>query len=198
MTDPAIYILYGTLPAEAIIHKRVLSLFGNITRLSGESIELRLAKYQLAIKTFKSHSWFISVKELLIKYDLPDPQTLIQTPLQNSVGKISTIRELTDTGEKEYCPSLSGIPRWSTYQNCTAWKNVNRPSGHIILVSETLTGFLWRIRYWLEVIFSKRIEWNSIKTKLAQCVSFAVPLTKLYSISSWTALSLKGLGNPSS
>ena len=78
VADPAIYILSGTLLAEAVIHKRVLSLFGNITRLSGESIELRLAKHQLAIK--RRHSWYISVKKLLIKYDLPDPETLTENP----------------------------------------------------------------------------------------------------------------------
>lgn len=37
--DPAIYLLSGTLPIEAIVHKRMLSLFGNITRLSEASIE---------------------------------------------------------------------------------------------------------------------------------------------------------------
>ena len=33
VADPAIYILSGVLPVEALIHKRILSLFGNITRL---------------------------------------------------------------------------------------------------------------------------------------------------------------------
>ena len=42
-----------------MIHKRILSLFGNITRLTENAIEYKLAKRQLEIKTFKSHSWFI-------------------------------------------------------------------------------------------------------------------------------------------
>ena len=78
--DPAIYLLSGMLPVEATLHKRILSLFGNITRLPDDSIELRLAKRQLELKTFKSHSWFIEVKKILLKYDLPHPETLIENP----------------------------------------------------------------------------------------------------------------------
>ena len=80
VADPAIYLLSGALPVEAVIHKRILSLFGNITRLPSQSIEDRLAKRQLEIKTFRSHSWFIAVKKILIKYDLPFPETLIDDP----------------------------------------------------------------------------------------------------------------------
>ena len=36
--DPAVYILSGTVPIEATIHKRALIVFGNITRLAPESI----------------------------------------------------------------------------------------------------------------------------------------------------------------
>ena len=80
VADPAIYILSGVLPVEALIHKRILSLFGNITRLPSESIEVRLAKRQLEIKTFKSNSWFIAVKKILIKYDLPLPEAVLDNP----------------------------------------------------------------------------------------------------------------------
>ena len=52
VADPAVYILSDALPVEAVIHKRILSLFGNITRLPSQSIEVRLAKRQLEIKTF--------------------------------------------------------------------------------------------------------------------------------------------------
>ena len=64
--DPAVYILSGILPAEAMIHKRILSLYGNITRLSSDSVEYQLAKRQLEVKSFTSHSWFIAVKKILI------------------------------------------------------------------------------------------------------------------------------------
>ncbi|MCG7875776.1 MAG: reverse transcriptase domain-containing protein [Candidatus Thiodiazotropha endolucinida] len=78
--DPAVYLLSGLLPPEAMIHKRMFSLFGNITRLPETAIEIRLAKRQLEIKTFKSHSWFIAVKKLLIMYDLPTAEELLENP----------------------------------------------------------------------------------------------------------------------
>ena len=41
--DPAVYIISGTVPVEATIHKRALILFGNISRLTSSSIEKRIA-----------------------------------------------------------------------------------------------------------------------------------------------------------
>ena len=49
VADPAVYIISGTLPAEAMIHKRILSLFGNINRLTKNVIEYNLAKTQLVM-----------------------------------------------------------------------------------------------------------------------------------------------------
>ena len=85
--DPAVYIISGALPAEAMIHKRILLLFGNITRLTENAIEYNLAKRQLEIKTFKSHSWFIVVKKILIQYELPDPESLLDNVLEKYAWK---------------------------------------------------------------------------------------------------------------
>ena len=79
--DPAVYLLSGLLPAEVLIHKRMLTLYGNITRLSDDSVEKCLASRQLEVKTFKSHSWFIAVKKVLILYDLPSTESLLDNPL---------------------------------------------------------------------------------------------------------------------
>ena len=51
MADLTIYLLSGTLLIEAMIHHRVLTFFGNISRLSDSSIEKRLAERQLAVKS---------------------------------------------------------------------------------------------------------------------------------------------------
>ena len=69
------------LPVEATFHKRILSLFGNITGLPDDSIEVRLAKRQLELKNFKSRSWFIEkvgMKTSLIIYDLQDFRSYTQ------------------------------------------------------------------------------------------------------------------------
>ncbi|MES9904479.1 MAG: reverse transcriptase domain-containing protein [Sedimenticola sp.] len=78
--DPAVYMLSGFLPIEACIHKKILSLFGNITRSPNTSIEKQLAERQLEVKSMNSNSWFIAVKKILLKYDLQSPDELIQMP----------------------------------------------------------------------------------------------------------------------
>ncbi|CAC5388658.1 unnamed protein product [Mytilus coruscus] len=49
--DPAVYILSGSLPIEAELHLKALSLFGKITRADKSTIEWRLAERQLQLKT---------------------------------------------------------------------------------------------------------------------------------------------------
>ena len=78
--DPAVYILSGTVPIEATIHKRALILFGNITRLAPESIEKQVAYRQLSIKGHKSNSWFVAIREICFKYELIHPLELLQDP----------------------------------------------------------------------------------------------------------------------
>ena len=80
----AVHILTGILPAEAIIHKRVLALFGSICRLSDDSVEKQIGRRQLSIKSYSSHSWFVVIKELLIKYDLDSPFYLMDAKLSKS------------------------------------------------------------------------------------------------------------------
>ena len=95
-TDPAIYLLSGMLPVKAVLLKRILSLFGNITRLPEDSVELCLAKHKLEVKSFGSHSWFIVVKKILIKYELPSPVELIETPSRRSLWKRQCNRSIND------------------------------------------------------------------------------------------------------
>ena len=88
--DPAIYILTGTIPLEGVIHKRVLSLFGNVCLLEDTATEMRLLIFAplltlqnerlLTVKDDSSHSWYIAVKNIIGKYGLPDPLDLLQCP----------------------------------------------------------------------------------------------------------------------
>ena len=87
VADPAVYILNGTLPVEAVLHKRVLTLFENICRLPQTSIERQLADRQLSVKSYGSHSWFIAVKEIFTKYNLQDPKRSLEDPPSKHKGK---------------------------------------------------------------------------------------------------------------
>ena len=71
-----------------MIHKRVFTLYGNVTRLADTSIENPFAKRQLEIKTIKSHSWFVAVKKTLLKkYDLPSGLSLQEKPIAKFTWK---------------------------------------------------------------------------------------------------------------
>ena len=79
--DPTLYILSGTLPAEAMIHQRALTFFGNIARLPDTSVERQMALRQLSVKPMSSSSWYIAIKKLCILYDLPEcTEILHNTP----------------------------------------------------------------------------------------------------------------------
>ncbi|CAG2195799.1 unnamed protein product [Mytilus edulis] len=69
------------LPIEAEIHLKALTLFGNITRANKTSVEWRLTERQLQLKTHTSKSWFIEIKKICLKYDLPDCQNFLTYPL---------------------------------------------------------------------------------------------------------------------
>ncbi|KAK3108656.1 hypothetical protein FSP39_012687 [Pinctada imbricata] len=91
---PVPYILTGLIPLEGVIHIRALTMFGNICGLPDESIEKQLANRQLSIKTFNSHSWFIKLRELQIKYELPDIQNLLSSPMKKEQWKILVTRAI--------------------------------------------------------------------------------------------------------
>ena len=74
----AIYILSGQVPLESDLHKRRLSLYGNIVR--NDCIERELATRQLAIKDSTSKSWFVALQEVLYRYRLPTAYDLLQDP----------------------------------------------------------------------------------------------------------------------
>ncbi|XP_063436398.1 uncharacterized protein LOC134717834 [Mytilus trossulus] len=73
VADPAIYVISGLLPAEAVIHKKALILFGSICRAGCTSTEWKIAERQLGIKCIKSNSWFIAIKAIFLKYEIGDP-----------------------------------------------------------------------------------------------------------------------------
>ena len=74
----AVLALIGAKPIEAQIDIRILTTFLNIA-MDPCQIEHQLALRQLATKSDQSHSWFIKVKHILCKYNLPEPMHLLQS-----------------------------------------------------------------------------------------------------------------------
>ncbi len=73
----AIYTLLNTLPVEAHIHKRVLGLFGSITRLEPNNPLRLIALRQLAMKDEHSHSWLAYTRSIGERYGIPLHESLL-------------------------------------------------------------------------------------------------------------------------
>ncbi len=73
---PAVLLLGGSLPARAILHMRLFSFYGNITRLDRQSSLRRLAERQLAVKEEGSKSWFLALARLGESYRINIHQAL--------------------------------------------------------------------------------------------------------------------------
>ena len=79
------HFLAGSLPGEALVHLRQLSLLGMITRLQGSTL------HRHALNSFDSNpssaSWFHRVRDLCLQYQLPHPLSLLSaaTPIPKEV-----------------------------------------------------------------------------------------------------------------
>jgi hypothetical protein len=85
---PAIYLLSGCLPLEAVHHSSVLSLYVRMISRHG-SLEREIILRQLAMKDIQSSSWTSLVRRLLIKYDLPSALDLAMDPPKKDKWKAS-------------------------------------------------------------------------------------------------------------
>ncbi|MES9882685.1 MAG: hypothetical protein ABW185_17600 [Sedimenticola sp.] len=96
--------LLGIAPVETIIHKNMLTLFGNVIR-NEHSIEHDIAVRQLVMKTQSEHSWFNKIKSLLEKYNLPSAYNLLKKPPTKTEWKRQVKRsihkEITEQWRKD-------------------------------------------------------------------------------------------------
>ena len=77
--QPVLYFLAGSLPCEALIHLRQLTLLGMISRQNGSY----LYRHCLNVFTSKSGtgSWFRKLRDICLMYQLPHPLEILSSPL---------------------------------------------------------------------------------------------------------------------
>ena len=75
-----VYIISGAVPIEGIIHKRALVFYCSLCRLQESSTEKQLARRQLAVKDHRSISWYVAVRKILVRYNLPSCWDLLDNP----------------------------------------------------------------------------------------------------------------------
>ena len=88
-------LIAGILPAEALLHKKQLSLFGMITRLQ-DNILNNIARHILIAATDSTKSWFLQVKKLCTQYNLPHPITLLDNPYDKETFKTLVSNQILD------------------------------------------------------------------------------------------------------
>ena len=84
---------------EAEIHKRRLTLYGNIVRK--ECVEKDLARRQLAAKDSTSKSCFVAQRESLYKYGLSTAQELLDNPPEKLAWKDMVRRHVNEHWKRE-------------------------------------------------------------------------------------------------
>ena len=76
-----VWFLGGCLPFEALLHLRMFTLFGMITRLQdGNNIIANHARHMLASAKPSSKSWLLELQKISLKYLLPHPITFLDNP----------------------------------------------------------------------------------------------------------------------
>ena len=91
VADPAVFILDGTLPIEAEIHMKAITLYIYIWQHNkSKKVVYRMEACRKAthrIKSHESHSWFIEIKELCLKYDILNIYNYLENPVKKPMEK---------------------------------------------------------------------------------------------------------------
>ena len=73
-----VYFLAGSLPGTALLHQKMLGIFGMICRLKDDILH-RHAIHVLTVSKPSCKSWFVEIRNLCLQYGLPHPLLLLQS-----------------------------------------------------------------------------------------------------------------------
>ena len=83
--ETVVMFLAGSLPATGLLHLRMLSSLGMISRLGSSHILPQHGRHALLSASKCSNaksSWFLQVRIISLKYCLPDPLLILQSPVE--------------------------------------------------------------------------------------------------------------------
>ena len=88
--------LQGSLPGEALLHLKQLSLFAMICRLPNDPLHTH-ALYVLSTVAPYARSWFQQIQDLCLQYRLPHPIKLLENPpTKETFKKLSKLNVTED------------------------------------------------------------------------------------------------------
>ena len=121
-----VLFLGGYLPGKALLHLRILSLFGMICRLPG-SIVNKMATYQLTSAKPSSGSWFFQVRELCLQYSIPSPLTLLEYPLTKTRYRSLVKSKVVDFWETNLREEAVKMKENSLKYFCAEFMSLSKP-----------------------------------------------------------------------
>ena len=104
-------VLAGSLPGEALLHIRQLTLFGMLSRLPDNILNKVAA--DLLSSSLSTKSWFHQIRSLCIRYHLPDPLHLLEDPLPKAPFKLLVKKQVLNYWE-EALRSEAEDPRYTS------------------------------------------------------------------------------------
>ena len=108
-----IYFLAGSLPGEALLHLRQLSIFGMITRLPASNVSHQVSTNLLKETPVSKKTWIFQISEICEQYCLPHPLQLLQSPLPKMPFKKLVKKRVTDYWE-QLLRAEAADPRYSS------------------------------------------------------------------------------------
>ena len=123
-----VMLVSGSLPATALLHLRILSLLGMISRLGREGILFQIGCNALTSAASKK-SWFIAARLVTQKYGLTDPLLVIQQPVSRLKWKAACRKKVTEWWEGHYRGQAMMLESLAFFK--AHWFSLSRP--HLII-----------------------------------------------------------------
>ena len=107
--DSVVYFLGGSLPGEAVIHLRMLTLFGMVTRLQDDPLKIHARNVLITAKS-SSKSWFCQLRNICLQYQLPHPIIILDSPPSRDAFKKLIKSRVVDYWERKLRGEASLLP----------------------------------------------------------------------------------------
>ena len=105
-----IHFLAGQLPSSAQIHLKQLSLLGMLLRLGQDSVLSQIGQNILSSPKPIRKSWFLPLRNISRKYDLPDPSVILQSPPSKDSWKSQCRSQIISWWEQSLLDDVLKLP----------------------------------------------------------------------------------------
>ena len=115
---PFVYFLAGCLPASAVLHLRQLTLLAMVAQLGPSCPLHQYGTYILSNPPPRTRSstalpWFIQMRHLCQKYDLPDPSVVLRSPPSKATWKSETKKKVEQFWRSKLLAHVATLPSLS-------------------------------------------------------------------------------------